>query len=137
MARTRRPVSLPGGMSSRTDLTAAGSTGQPIRTATGQAYGEAGRQQDLQRAAPMAAGASPGGAPGTATPAGAAGPSLNVFGPTMRPGEPLTEGAPVGPGGMGPLDQEGMDIDRLLQVMYSIVPSPAIARLMIRPYQQE
>jgi hypothetical protein len=57
-----------------------------------------------------------------------------VFGPTRRPNEPITEGAPFGPGDPGPLAQdEQMTTDRMLQVIYAIRPHPTILRLMSQP----
>lgn len=129
MARKRSAVSGPGAGSKRTDLAPGG--GQPIRVASGQPYGERSRLVAQQQAQPLTSG-SPGPSapvpPGAGFPAGSSDPG--IFGPTQRPGEPITEGAPVGPGSNGPMSGEDMDIDRLLQVIYSIVPSAAVARLM-------
>lgn len=75
------PVSGPGALSERTD----GGPTQPVMDVGGFEYG--GRQDfvDIQGGAPMAA-AEPLPAP---TP---------LFAPTERPAEPITAGAPVGPG---------------------------------------
>ena len=66
--------------------------------APGQTYGEAGAQIAAQRAVPMGAPAAPTtpSAP-TSTP-GQYGP---LDRPTDRPNEPVTAGAPFGPGRMG------------------------------------
>ena len=73
----------------RTDLNMAPSA------VPGQTYGEAGAQMAAQRAVPMGAPAAPQ-AP-TVTP-GQYGP---LDRPTDRPNEPVTAGAPFGPGRMG------------------------------------
>ncbi len=125
MPRTRKPVSGPGKLSQRTDLA------QPVRVPTGGPYGQAQRLAQQQQAAPLPAsrGATPAGTP---PPAGAAA-ATNIFGPTRRPGEPVTAGAPLGPGDSGPMSIEGMDVDRILQVMSRLLPnSAAINRLMIK-----
>lgn len=86
------PVSGPGKYSRRTD----GGPAQSISAAPGQDYGDAKAQRDAQRVAPMA-GKEP-------MPEGAApvmpefsGPGLAD--PTQRPGEPITHGVDIGPGG--------------------------------------
>lgn len=126
MPRKRKPVSGPGALSQRTDLS------QPIRAPSGGPYGQRKMLEDAQRAAPLPAGS--GGPPSPAAlPAGPGAAATDIFGPTKRPGEPVTAGAPLGPGDNGPLAMEGMDADRILQVMARILPnSPAIMRLMIR-----
>lgn len=58
----------------------------PVQTPTGQPYGQAGMQQAAQRAVPVAP--QPVPMPG----------ALAFDRPTERPGEPVTHGAPVGPG---------------------------------------
>lgn len=127
MARKRKPVSGPGRMSERTDLS------QPIRQFPAQFQGQRQQLHDLQSAAPLTAGSSPPSPSPGAAPGGGAAAMPSVFDPTLRPGEPITEGAPVGPGSDGGLSMEGVDTDTLLQVMASIVPSPVIYRLMTRP----
>lgn len=83
----------------RTDLNAA--PAQPVRVATGQAYGVAGAQAASQQAVPLPAQAVPAAAPVNAHEAAAAY-QMPAFGPfdrpTERPDEPLTHGAPTGPG---------------------------------------
>lgn len=76
----------------RTDLN------MPISTVPGQAYGEAGKQADAQRAVPMAQSSTPAPqqqAPQrpTVTPG-----SIPFTGPTERPNEPITAGISLGPG---------------------------------------
>lgn len=64
----------------------------------GQTYGEAGAQMAAQRAVPMGAPAAPAQAPPQGIQPGAQGP---LDRPTERPNEPVTAGAPFGPGRMG------------------------------------
>jgi len=84
---------------------------QPVMTATGQGYGEAGAQAAAQRMVPLPAGApvappttppaGPALIPGTMTPQAAVGytpPSLDLLGPSTRPNEPVTAGIDSGPG---------------------------------------
>ena len=91
------PVSGPGALSRRTD-------GQPARWVASQQYGEGQEMMDIQQSAPMSkapaqpriprAGAASAGA---AVPQGA-GNVVPLFAPTNRPDEPVTAGAPFGPG---------------------------------------
>lgn len=74
------PVSPPGKFSQRTDLSA-----QPAQQLPDAAYGEQAEFQAIQQAAPMAAKSKPVKMPGLMT-------------PTARPDEPVTAGAPFGPG---------------------------------------
>lgn len=87
------PVSGPGALSQRTD-------GQAARYMSGGQYGEGQEMMELQTSAPMSEQSSP--APrarsgGRAAPA----PQQSItplFAPTERPDEPITAGAPFGPG---------------------------------------
>jgi hypothetical protein len=87
------PVSGPGALSQRTD-------GQGARYMAGGEYGEGQEMMDLQTSAPMAQAPSPtprGRAPrAQAAPEGAR--PTPLFAPTERPDEPITAGAPFGPG---------------------------------------
>lgn len=74
------PVSPPGRFSQRTDLSA-----QPAQQLPDAAYGEQAEFQAIQSAAPMAAKGKPQKMPG-------------LMAPTARPDEPVTSGAPFGPG---------------------------------------
>lgn len=94
------PVSGPGALSRRTD---GGPTqgAKPI-PANGQ-YGERKALQQMQSAAPMQGNpVPPVPSPKPSTPppgtAGANPLLTNLFAPTQRPDEPITAGAPVGPG---------------------------------------
>ena len=90
------PVSGPGRMSKRTDGTPQGS--KPIPDA---AYGEQKDFMGIQKGAPMAGSAK---AMPKITPLGA---------PTQRPEEPVTSGAPSGPG--GGLEQLGVGQKSMLE----------------------
>jgi hypothetical protein len=87
------PVSGPGSLSRRTD-------GQGARYIAGGEYGEGQEMMDLQTSAPMAK--SPEVKPrrrAAAPPAMDMGPAPTpLFAPTERPDEPITAGAPFGPG---------------------------------------
>lgn len=85
----------------RTDLNTGGKV--PATAAPGQAYGQAGQQMQAQQAMPIAPQPTPAGPSGGAAPSpGPAGVLPGSLGkldrPTDRPDEPLTAGAPVGPG---------------------------------------
>jgi hypothetical protein len=83
-------VSGPGAMSKRTDR-------QPVRELTDAAYGEQKTFREDQQGAVMASSAGAVGpvAGGGVDPAA----GVTPFGaPSERPGEPVTSGAPVGPG---------------------------------------
>jgi hypothetical protein len=73
-------LSPPGALSQRTDMQSQSPMAMPDA-----AYGEQSEFQQLQGGAPMA------GAPMTPPP-------IPMGAPTMRPGEPLTAGAPIGDG---------------------------------------
>lgn len=106
------PVSGPGALSRRTD-------GQPKMDLPNAHYGEAKSFNEIQSGAPMASAAP-------APQGGAAGPSLPMplHAPSARPDEPVTAGAPVGPG-VGPaaagIPQAGnvrsQDIEHLRAIM--------------------
>lgn len=75
------PVSGPGALSQRTD----GGAGQPIRDWPDAGYGENKSYRAQQAGAPLAQ--SPGLPP-----------VIPLDAPSQRPGEPVTAGAPLGPG---------------------------------------
>lgn len=93
--RQPAPVSGPGQLARRTD-------GGPQQTAvpmTGMAYGENADFNDIQSSAPMAAAPSVSNARVRNTsPTGQSAAATPLFAPTGRPGEPVTAGAPFGPG---------------------------------------
>jgi hypothetical protein len=55
-------------------------------------------------------------------------PMPNVFAPTERPAEPITQGVPIGPGASNVRSTD--NIDMMLQAMYQINPSPVILELI-------
>lgn len=88
------PVSGPGALSQRTD-------GGPAKPAyvSGLPYGEGQDFYDLQTSAPLGAeAAKPRSRSGATAPQGGASSPTPLFAPTARPDEPVTAGAPVGPG---------------------------------------
>lgn len=96
------PVSGPGALSRRTD-------GQGARYMAGGEYGEGQEMMDLQTSAPMSD-SQPrprprGGSRGVAMEAGTM--PTPLFAPSDRPDEPITAGAPFGPGA-GPA--EGLEM---------------------------
>ncbi len=112
-AKKPAPVSGPGRLSERTDLSPAT---QPVRTPTGLGYGEAGALEAQQQAAPMQA--ESGGVP--------AGLVQGAFGPTQRPDEDITAMAPGG-------DRPPMeDPDALLRAMYRMTGDPDLERMLLR-----
>lgn len=113
-----------------------------VKAAPGQTYGEAGKQMAAQRAVPMAApptDVAPTPAPQQPRVApGAMGP-LNR--PTERPNEPVTAGAPFGPGRtqqlggyIGPRNADPV-LDEL-RAIYAVSPNDALAD-MIDSYIRE
>lgn len=84
------PVSGPGALSQRTDGGPADTQG--AKYVSGLSYGEGQALMETQRSAPMAASPAPAPMPENLVP-------LNA--PSQRPSEPVTAGAPVGPG-VGP-----------------------------------
>jgi hypothetical protein len=95
------PVSGPGAMSQRTD------TGQGARYMAGGEYGEGQEMMDLQTSAPMSKAPEVRPSRGRAAQVPAPqGPGVTpLFAPTERPDEPITAGAPFGPG-PGPQAQQ-------------------------------
>ncbi len=108
---------------------------QPVTVPSGGAFGQAQELEDAQSAIPLPErrGGSPGGPP----PAPGGGGNepvlpvnrLDVFGPTGRPGEPLTAGASAGPGPtqIGMLPPDNLQKIRAIQMTY---PSPGLRRLI-------
>lgn len=99
------PVSGPGSLSRRTD----GGPQQTLQKMTGLPYGENGDFNAMQSAAPLSA------SPTALSPEGQALQEQTIgkqaaaalFSPTNRPDEPVTAGAPFGPG-PGPQGAPGM-----------------------------
>ena len=102
----------PGALSDRTDG-GAGSKTQPLRRLPEADHGANKAFYEQQQAAPLPVAESP-----------------NVFAPTERPMEPITEGVPIGQGG-GPTSMPTVDnTDMMLQAAYQISASPGLLRLM-------
>lgn len=125
MARGGHRNATPGkAYPNRTDMAA-----QPVRAATGQAYGTAGAQEAAQQAVPLPSGGGMmGGAP--QGPPVQAGPFDR---PTDRPGEPVTHGLDIGAGGGSEaLNPAGTDDDfaSQLQAIYSLHPNNDLLRLI-------
>lgn len=91
MPRGGRRTGTPGkSYPNRSDLTA-----QPVRTAPGQPYGQAGQQAAAQQQIPLPQTSSPVPAPNAPIVPPAPG---MLTGPSLRPGEPVTAGLTVGAG---------------------------------------
>lgn len=110
----------------RTDLNMAPSA------VPGQTYGEAGAQMAAQRAVPMGAPAAPAAPKAPTVAPGQYGP---LDRPTERPNEPVTAGAPFGPGRMsqgnayiGPRNSDPI-LDEL-RALYSSYPSEELADML-------
>ena len=130
MARgKKKPVSGPGALSQRTDLNA---QNQPVRVATGGAYGERKALESQQAGAPLASNTgSPSQAGGLPSrPVAAPSTPNGIFGPTQRPDQSGLTGAGL-PGipGSSVLPE---DPDMLLRAMFSIAPNPYLLRLIQR-----
>lgn len=127
MVRKKRPSQAPGTAPSS-------SSGAPIvpKVPNGLPHGQ---RQVLE--AQASAGASAGGsAPASSPPGGGPPfrvPSGGIMGPTTRPGEPITAGAPVG---AGPGPEQPMlpdDPDLWLKTLAQKFPHPDIIALLERP----
>lgn len=130
------PVSGPGRLARRTDR----SPFQKIRELPDAAYGEAKEFNDLQKQAPLSN--NPQAPTPTATPGPqpAAMPLSSVVplnAPTQRPDEPVTAGAPVGPGpgpevmgpAMSPRTAQYQSASDLLSQIASTSDSPDLQAL--------
>lgn len=103
------------------------------KAAPGQTYGEAGKQVEAQRAVPMAApptDVAPAPQPRVAP--GSMGPLTR---PTERPNEPVTAGAPFGPGRNQPLGgyigpRNSDPVLDELRALYATYPSDELADML-------
>lgn len=120
-----------------------------VKAVPGQTYGEAGKQMAAQRAVPMATPPTDQApAPVQSQPPATPGQVTDLLGPTQRPDEPITAGAPFGAGpgtevfngfppvnptSTNPFVQSGSKYDLLDQVKYaySKYPNPALMQLML------
>jgi hypothetical protein len=105
-------------------------TYQAVTAPTGQRYGARKAQEDAQRAVPLPDNRAPTGSPPQSPPPS---PPQDIFGPSQRPGEPLTAGAAEGPGPgqMGMLPEDGLEIMRAA-VANGFDRTGAIRRLLER-----
>lgn len=115
------PVSGPGALSRRTD-------GGPVQGAkemsSGGKYGERKELREMQQAAPMQGNTIPSTpAPTIAAPRAQV---TNLFAPTERPDEPITAGAPVGPGRTPTQEVNGryMTVSKYLPMLEDMAVSP-------------
>ena len=98
------PVAMPGALSRRTD----GGPSQTTVPMTGMAYGENADYNDIQSSAPMAAAPTVSNARARkSSPTGQGAAATPLFAPTGFPDEPVTAGAPFGPG-PGPMPEMPM-----------------------------
>lgn len=98
----------------------------------GQTYGEAGAQMAAQRAVPMGAPAAPAAPSAPTSTPGQYGP---LDRPTERPNEPLTAGAPFGPGRNSTQNayigrRNGDPILDELRALYASYPSDELANML-------
>ena len=100
----------------------------PKMAATGQAYGEAGKQMAAQKAVPMAA------APTDNVPQIQPGQMGSFLRPTERPAEPLTAGASFGPGRTPrtqfAVPRDNDDVLNELRGLYEAFPSEELADML-------
>ena len=110
----------------------AGKNRVAIQAATGQTYGEAGKQMAAQRAVPM--GGAPTDVAPTATPRPVPGTLGSFTRPTERPTEPITAGAPFGMGpspvGAGIPQPTGDSALEELKAIYQAYPNDDLADLI-------
>ncbi len=107
------PVATPQG-GQRTDG-GPGSSKQPLRRVSVADYGANKAVVEQQQAAPL-----PKQNPMAVAP--------NVFAPTERPGEPVTQGQPIGDGA-GPTVIAD-NTDAILQALYQINPTPTLLEII-------
>lgn len=100
----------------------------PKMAATGQAYGEAGKQMAAQKVVPMAA------APTDNIPQVQPGQMGSLLRPTERPSEPLTAGASFGPGRTPrtqfAVPRDNDDVLNELRGLYEAFPSEELADML-------
>lgn len=112
------PVSGPGRMSRRTD----GGPQQTTVPMTGMGYGENADFNEMQSAAPLAAAPSVSNTRTRSTsPTGQRAAATPLFAPTQRPEEPVTAGAPFGPGA-GPEPMQAAPGSEDMQLLKSYLP---------------
>ena len=102
---------------------------QPVRVPTGGRQGQRQQLETAQQVIPLPDRQGGGGPVPVQTNGAVPVERPDVFGPTSRPGEPLTAGAPAGPGsnGIGMLPDDPTEFLRAVYLMY---PSPGLRRLI-------
>ncbi|RLB67573.1 MAG: hypothetical protein DRH08_03325 [Deltaproteobacteria bacterium] len=128
----RRPAAVSNPGSGRRTDGGAGSKKQPIKVASGGAYGQRKAATAQQKGAPMASGgAKPpvggGGPPRGASPQGGVAAPQDMFRPSEIPGGPISEEQ-----AMSPTQILKENPQLALRTMYSMYPTPAIAALLRR-----
>ncbi len=115
------PVSGPGRLARRTDGGPGQQTTIPM---TGMGYGENADFNDIQSAAPLAAApTAPNARSRNKIPAGQGAAATPLFSSTQRPDEPVTAGAPVGPGPSGSAAVNGVTPSMSLsQTLQKLIP---------------
>jgi len=121
------PVSGPGSLSQRTD----GGPQQVLSDVSGMPYGENQELEEMQSAAPMSASGQATARATRSAPRrsarGRGGMGVSpLMAPTRRPDEPITAGAPFGPGA-GPAAQPESLSDPDMQMLKEYLPDLEIA----------
>jgi hypothetical protein len=112
------PVSGPGRLARRTD----GGPQQTQAQMSGMGYGENADYMDIQSSAPMAVAPSvPSTRSRNGVPTGQRATATPLFSPTQRPDEPVTAGAPFGPG-QGPSSVGTPGTDSLASTLQKLLP---------------
>lgn len=124
--RNPAPVSLPGRLSRRTD----GGPQQTTTEMTGMGYGENADFNEIQSSAPLRAAQTAASArqPRRSGRAPMGPMATPLMAPTQRPNEPVTAGAPFGPG------RTVSDADRDMQMRASRRPSVAETLARVSAY---
>lgn len=119
----------------RTDLNNAANR-VPRQAATGQTYGKATQQMEAQRAVPM--GSAPTDVQQQARSFAAPGERGPLTRPSERPAEPITAGAPFGPGfgpetmpfEVTPATGSKADLAERVRIIAATYPNPALLGLL-------
>lgn len=122
------PVAMPGALSRRTD----GGPSQTTVPMTGMAYGENADYNDIQSSAPMAAAPTVSNARARkSSPTGQGAAATPLFAPTGFPDEPVTAGAPFGPGpGPMPAMPNNTSLQASLRRMAGADPNGDTSRIL-------
>lgn len=111
----------------------------PKQAATGQAYGEAGKQLAAQAVVPMAPSPSPPQVMAPTPPVQMPGQITDLTGTTQRPNEPATAGLDFGPGPGSeifgsiarPAPGSNADLAERVRAIASLYPNPALLQLLM------